>query len=72
MKNLEARLFTLEQTIERARPSGMIVTLADGRQIVTDGGGAVDLVKQGGVAKVVSAHTGNGCLAELLTALCTN
>lgn len=72
MKNLEARLFTLEQTIERARPSGMIVTLADGRQVVTDGGGAVDLVRQGKAAKVESNQPGNGYLAELLTALCTN
>ena len=71
MKNLEARLFTLERAVEQARPSGMTVTLTDGRQIITDGGGAVDLVKQGGVATVESAHAGNGYLAELLTALCT-
>ena len=71
MKSIESRLLTVEQFIERARPSGMIVTLADGRQIVTDGGGAVDLVKQGGVATVESNRPGNGYLAELLTALCT-
>lgn len=71
MKSIESRLLTVEQFIERARPSGMTVTLADGRQIVTDGGGAVDLVKQGGVVTVENAHAGNGYLAELLTALCT-
>lgn len=72
MKNLEARLFTLERAVEQARPSGMTVTLTDGRQIVTDGGGAVDLVRQGKAAKVESNQPGNGYLDELLTALCTN
>lgn len=72
MKSIESRPLTVEQSIERSRPSGMTVTFTDGRKIVTDGGGAVDLVKQGGVATVESAHAGNGYLAELLTALCTN
>ena len=60
MKAIENRIAVLEQTLEESRPSGMTVTLTNGRQIVTDGGGAVDLVKQGGVAMVESAHAGNG------------
>lgn len=67
---IEHRISVLEKTIERATP-GMTVTLTDGRQIVTDGGGAVDLVKRGEAARVECNRPGSGHLDELLTALCT-
>ena len=68
---IKDRISALEKRIGKLEPCGMTVTLADGREIITDGGGAVDLLWAGEpILMVESNTTGNGVLAELISELC--
>ena len=70
MTDIGKRIRIAQRALERLRPCTMVVTLADGREIVTDGGGAIDLVWDGApVVKVQATRGGNGMLDGLLTAL---
>lgn len=67
---IKDRLSALEKRIDKLTPCGMTVTLKDGRQIVTNGGGAIDLLWAGeSIVRAVDNTGGNGMLSTLLEAL---
>lgn len=72
MKSIESRLAALECKVDKLHqhlPAKITVTLKDGRQIITDPIGAIELWQGGEVAQVDTERDDYAELCGVLTAL---
>lgn len=69
MANIENRLTAIAGKIDRMAGCRMFLVLSDGRQVITDAGGAIDLLFAG--ARIIRAESSGKCgmLCGLLTGL---
>ena len=69
MAGVENRLTAIAGKIGKVAGCKMFLTLADGQQIITDAGGAIDLLYSG--ARIIRAESSGKCgeLCGLLTGL---
>ncbi len=74
VKSVTRRLDELQQEVNKNRPCKMTVTFADGRQIVTDQAGAIDLFREhgpfGAIDHFEADQTGFRAAATIWTVLC--
>lgn len=69
MASIMSRLDAIQRAVEGLRVGGMVVTFPDGNKATVTAERAIMLCQNRAITK---AEGGNGYLAELLTALCTN
>lgn len=69
MANIENRLTAIAGKIDKMAGCKMFLTLANGQQIITDAGGAIDLLYSG--AQIIRAESSGPCgmLCGLLVGL---
>lgn len=72
--NIDKRLEAMRERVERSRPCRMTVTTADGKVVITDPVGAIqlfhDLGPFGAIASVKADRLEYDGLAGMLTAVC--
>ena len=71
--NIDKRLETMRERLERSRPARMVVTFASGEAVTTDPVGAIELLKNSAVREIVGVSTDRADYAGLagcLDALC--